>query len=282
MKKTLIALLALGSMASAFEDAVWSFEDSLEATTKIPNLSYTIQGGESAIYTQVTEITKDSKVGDYYLTQNLGKAITLRGDQRIFVGRNAYWSNGDGTLALGQSGNNSFTIMTWVYFDSNTLPEEQFLFGTGNNGGSGFSFAVHNGKLDLLAKGKAHHDIPSDTVVQSKEWTNIAITYNATTGTATGYINGDVVGTLDNLNASTIQFASAGGAAAAIGSGSAEAQQSAFIGNMAEFQILNGALTQEQVLAAAHLTKVAPVPEPTTGSLSLLALAGLCARRRKK
>ena len=28
-------------------------------------------------------------------------------------------------------------------------------------------------------------------------------------------------------------------------------------------------------------TEPSPVPEPTTGTLSLLALAGLCARRRK-
>ncbi len=281
MKKTLIALLALGSMASAFEDAVWTFEDSLQATTKIPNLNYSIKDEGSATYTTVTEITKGSQIGDYYLTQDLGKAITLGGNQRIFVGGNAYWSNGEGTLALGENGTNSFTLMAWVYFDSDSLPAEQFLFGTGNGNASGLSFAVHNGKLDLLAKGKAHHDIPSDIVVQSKEWTNIAITYNASTGTATGYINGDAVGTLDGLNASTVAFASAGGAAAAIGSGSAEAQQSPFVGNMAEFKILSGALDQAGVLAAAHLSENPVVPEPTTGTLSLLALAGLCIRRRK-
>ena len=34
--------------------------------------------------------------------------------------------------------------------------------------------------------------------------------------------------------------------------------------------------------ATGKISATAPVPEPTTGSLSLLALAGLCARRRKK
>ena len=281
MKKTLIALLVLGSAAMAFENAVWTFEDTLGATTNIPNLTYTIKGGE-ATYTTVTGVTKDSQVGNYYLTQDLGKAITLSGSERIFVGGNAYWSNGNGTLALGAAGSNSFTIMAWVYFDSDTIPSEQFLFGTGNNSKNGFSFAVHNGKLDLLAKNAAHHDISSNIVIQSKEWTNIAITYDASTGTATGYINGEVAGTLTGLNASSVGFNSAGGAGAAIGSGSAEEQQSAFIGSMAEFQILSGALSQENILTAAHLTATTPTPEPTTGTLSLLALAGLCARRRRK
>lgn len=39
-------------------------------------------------------------------------------------------------------------------------------------------------------------------------------------------------------------------------------------------------LTKEQALTAAHVTKL--VPEPTTATLSLLALAGLAARRRRR
>ncbi len=39
-------------------------------------------------------------------------------------------------------------------------------------------------------------------------------------------------------------------------------------------------LTKEQALTAAHITKL--VPEPTTATLSLLALAGLAVRRRRK
>ncbi len=44
-------------------------------------------------------------------------------------------------------------------------------------------------------------------------------------------------------------------------------------------QLYSGVLTQEQILA---LSPNATVPEPATATLSLLALAGLCARRRRK
>jgi len=44
-------------------------------------------------------------------------------------------------------------------------------------------------------------------------------------------------------------------------------------------QLYSGVLTQEQILT---LSPNATVPEPATATLSLLALAGLCARRRRK
>lgn len=40
--------------------------------------------------------------------------------------------------------------------------------------------------------------------------------------------------------------------------------------------------TTQNIYLVGKLAEDAPVPEPTTGTLSLLALAGLCARRRRK
>ena len=278
MKKTLTAFLALSGVASAFTDASWTFEDALTPTgNPISGLTctYTDTATTSTPSYTETNVTAGTVFGQYQLTQGLGKAITLVDGQYITLG-SGYWSSGDGKLAIGSGATNSFTVMTWVNFSD--VSGEKFFFGTGADHGAGIAFGINGGKIDLLAKSKAHHDdFSTSTTLSANTWYNIAITYDKDTGTTSAYLNGEKLG---QLTLKTNDFVStAEGAAAYIGAGSTNSAQDNFAGQIADFKILSGALTQDQVLEQANLKKV---PEPTTATLSLLALAGLAMRRRRK
>lgn len=279
MKKTLIVSLFAASTAFAFNDTTWTFDNTIDPVAK-PVSDLTCQ------YVDVTQstteaqfadsgLTKGTVIGKYELTANLGKAITLTDGQYVKLATNAYWANGAGKLAIGSAATNSYTIMGWVNLTSTA--GEVYIFGTGDGNGSGLGLVVNNGQVDLLAKGVLHHNTTGVTL-STNTWMNLAITYNKDTGDAVVYINGEQVSTLTGLD--TARFNNPGGACSYIGAASTDQKQDTFAGQIAEFQILDGALTQQQVLAAAHLA--APVPEPTTGTLSLLALAGLASRRRRK
>lgn len=275
-----MALLALSSVASAaIEDAEWTFQGNLDVTGTIPKPAPTpkvVNSTSGEIQPTFIDTNKKmgDKVGEYYLTEDLGKALTLTGSDRMTVGGNTYWGNN--TLTAGTGAINSFTLSAWVNFAS--VDGEQMFFGTGSNNTVGIAMVVKDGQLDLLLKGVDHKYFSTTDLVSAEAWTNLAITYDMETDLAVGYINGEEIGSVD-LSKTTSQ--SAGGSGIVFGSGCFDIKQGGFNGSIADFQILNGALDQAGVLAAAHLSENPVVPEPTTGTLSLLALAGLCIRRRK-
>lgn len=275
MKKTIIALLAVSSCAMAFENAEWKFDDTLAVTGAIPGAALQPKINNDATVTPTyvaSGLTAGSQVGDFFLTEDLGQAVSLTSTQRVTVGGNAYWGNGNGALDT-----HNFTMSAWLKFDS--VAGENMVFGSGSGTGAGVAMVVYNGKLDLLAKGKAHYYFSDTTLVKANEWTNLAITYNASTREAVGYINGQSIGTL-TLNANP--FNGAGGSGIVFGSGSFDSKQGDFAGAIADFKILDGVLTGDDLMSAISLTSTSPsVPEPATATLSLLALAGLCARRRR-
>ncbi len=300
MKKTLIALMALAGVACAFDDTVWDFEGSLSSKTgtgyhtagtgtygryEVTVTPGTDENGnptttETTTWKTGTAAYEDSgltaglKFGSYTLSSDLGKALVLSDDYYVKVG-DAYWS--DGAASLNPS-TNSYTLMAWVKFDN--LDSAQAIFGTGDSNDKGMKFGVIDSnvtgspgnQLDLTAKFKAENR--GDVItLQKNTWYNVAVSYNKDTGTASYYLNGSLVGT----NALSEGYNGTGGAGAAIGSGTKDKAQDVFSGSIAQFQILNGAKTQAEILKAANL-----VPEPTTATLSLLALAGLAARRRRR
>ena len=69
----------------------------------------------------------------------------------------------------------------------------------------------------------------------------------------------------------------------AIGSKNSTSNEKAFLGKIGGVVILSsdGYLTTEQIVTALGAAPKS-IPEPTTATLSLLALAGLAARRRRK
>ena len=279
MKKTIIAILALSSMAFAFTDTTWTFDGTIAPiASPVSNLTYQyvdVTGTTTEAQFADSNLTKGTVIGKYELTADLGKAITLTDGQYVKLATNAYWADGAGKLAMGSAAQNSYTLMGWMNLTSTS--GEVYIFGTGDTNASGLGLLVNNGQMDLLAKGVAHHNTTGITLA-TNTWVNLALTYDKNTGDAVVYLNGEQVSSLTGLN--TAVFKNPGGQCSYIGAASTNTAQDTFAGQIAEFKILDGALSQQQILAAAHLA--APVPEPATGSLSLLALAGLCARRRRK
>lgn len=254
-----MVLPALAGVAAAFTDATWNFDGDLNATStpSIDRSNGSLNTGAAA-YNE-TGLTVGVVVGRYELTADLGQAVTLDSTHLVKTAT-AYWSNEAGRLAIGADGT-SFTLVSYVKFDS--VAGEQLFFGTGSGNGGGLAFGLKDGKLDLLAKGAAHHELTTTPAIETNTWYNLAVSYDTTVGTAVFYVNGDSVGSITGLK--NVNFNSAGGGACA------------FAGQIAEFQILSGVKTQSEILKAAHLS----IPEPATATLSLLALAGLALRRRR-
>ena len=298
MKKTIIALAVLSSAAYAFDDTVWTFENSLNSktgsgfhdvasptygkyvTTETTNeqgqtSTTTTWVGGTATYVD-SELVAGTQFGQYFLDRDLGKAVKLTDSNFIKLG-DAYWSQGDGALGCGTNYSTSYTLMAWVKFDQ--ISGAQAMFGTGDGGDKGILFSLIDGdKMNLCSKTVA--DCRSKSLTLSKDtWYNMAVSYDSTTNKVSYYLNGSLIGSATMAD----RYNNAGGAGAAIGSGAKDTAKDVMSGAIAEFQILNGAYSQEQILKAAGLSKPSPsIPEPTTATLSLLALAGLAARRRRK
>mgnify|MGYP003296534800 CR=1 FL=1 len=247
MKKTLIALMALAGVAAADITTItteWNFDNNLTSTGSVVTTGSWVKGQDG-----LTEATYG--VDDVY-----GSYLVLDGKGYVKV-NNTYWSTGSGTLALG-SNDTSFTISATVMFDS--IPSEIFLMGTSNNHDEGFAFTLMDGKLALTAKSIAHNTLNSMTALTADTWYTLGVSYDAETNVANFSVNGNSVGTLTLSSG----YDAAEAVGMAIGAGGADQAQGVWSGKI------------------ANLSITTTVPEPTTATLSLLALAGLAARRRRK
>ena len=303
--------MALVGVAAA--DTTWSFDGNLSTTgtsigttahqrvattnEETGNVTYS-KGNATAVYTE-SGLTMGDSIGKYTLTANLGKAVDLRStttggytwltqnsvhytstnggnNTNYFALTSTVTENGTTTVTQGTD----FTIMAYVNFDN--VSGEQFIFGTSNAVSNGLAFGLNNGKLDLLAKYVDHHDLTNGPTILADTWYLLAVSYDSTLDTATFYVNGDNVGSITlgkKFNLPT------GGVGGAIGAGTQDLVENAGAiipqgvvdAQIAELKVFNSALSQSQILTQAHL-----VPEPTTATLSLLALCGLAARRRRK
>ena len=305
MKKTLIALLALSGIAGA--DTTWTFDNALTSSgtkqiTANAKLRESYVDGDNNTQWQTTDtsityvesgLIANEAIGKYVLTANLGQAVDLTTENKYLVLPDAYYSNGSGKLELNYKitengtttsyAGTNFTVMAYVKFAS--VSGEQFFFGTGSGHSRGIAFGINNGNLDVLAKSVDHNKLTSTTLVKDT-WYHLAFTYSNTANLLTFYVNGDSVGSLtpsDNVSGLYTSYCPTTNEGAAIGAASQDlvtgSIQGDFNGHIAELKLLNSTLTQSQILNAAHLEII---PEPTTATLSLLALAGLAARRRRK
>lgn len=232
--------------------------------------------GSAGSASYVESVAAGTHFGNYKVENSLGMALSLDGTVYVKLA-DAAWSNGSSELQIGNAGT-SFTFMSFVKLSSTT--GEKGLFGTGDVNGSGIGFGFKDGKLDLLAKGKSHHNpSTSSATFIADTWYHIAISYDSSSGTATYYVNGEQDGTKTGLN--TTEFSSAGGAGAAIGSWSKDSGQALFSGAIDKLQIANQVLTAEQIRSTAGLVSV---PEPS--AFGLLAgvgvLAFVASRRRRR
>ena len=246
LRAALLALcLSCAPGAFSFDDTIFKFEDSLASETGGDLFSITgVMSNGSASYVD-SGLLAGTYTGVYKLTAEMGKAISFDSSSHVKLG-NRYWSDGDGKI----SPETSFTFVTHAKFSS--VSGNAAFFGTGDSNSVGFLFGMQNGKFKVTTKGQRDYVLGSMAALSANQWYALAVSYDSVTKVATFYVDGQSVGTITLESA----FNGAGGAGAAIGSGSKDKAQDRWNGEMAEFQILNGALTSDQVREASHLASV--------------------------
>ena len=271
MKKTLIALMALAGVAAAdIELTEWSFENGVNSVGANVYTSSTTTGTVSTID---TTLTTGSILGDTS-TAKLGKALNFVDASYI------QYSNADlGTQLLYGTGTTlSYTIMAYVMFDTlNNYGNELFFFGTGSeNRTQGIALGIKEGKVDFLEKSVDHKTW--DYTLAEDTWYHLAFAYDHTDNSVELFVNGISKGSL-TLDGSMVGTNSdAPDNYVTLGAASDNSSQDNFSGQLAHLQVVTGAAFD----AATVKRYAASIPEPTTATLSLLALAGLAARRRRR
>ena len=181
-----------------------------------------------------------------------------------------YTTLGDYDLKAGSGATNSYTLMAFVKFDS--ISGENFIFGTGSDHSGGIALSCMDGVLNFTQKSKAHNS--TDVTVSTDTWYHIAYAYDNTTNKVELFLNGESKG---SITLGT-DYAGPTGSNVYFGAASTNGSQDNFDGSIGRFQVVKGvALDAEGVKYVAN-----NIPEPATATLSLLALAGLAARRRRR
>lgn len=265
MKKTIIALLALGGLASAA-----AITDGLQWAE-----SFGDGFSQAATFTLKNAFHVDSKTG-------VGVAGGEYADSRVW------------TTNTGGKFTDAFTFsFKLVDFDSAAWNDALSLYTNGTTSGTNHSIQLQqngNSELMLYTENFSGSNVGGDASninlgkVSDLEGKQITLTFSGNTLTA--YVGGDA-------NADTITFTYAEGvkpSTALTGFqfgaafGGSRVSNSVTLDNIA---VWNRALSAAEV-ASLPLTvtpvvpPTPPVPEPTTATLSLLALAGLAARRRRR
>lgn len=251
MKKTLVALMALSSVSMATDLTTLVTMDELVANaitstaTQEENMSVTTYNFSDGSY--IGGITCDA----------LNTAL--------------------------QDSSQYITIAAWVKLTDTNGVESIFSYGAQQNG---FKFCTNGAGLQYTAKGVADKDtvnagIPADT------WTLVGISFKGGNAAADGakYFAGTGNGNYYTRNLGGFSTPGETEQTFAIGSGNSGNGRETFNGQIAGLTIF----TSSNVISGVndvttHMGTVAPVaiPEPATATLSLLALAGLAARRRRK
>ncbi|MCI7005476.1 MAG: PEP-CTERM sorting domain-containing protein [Akkermansia muciniphila] len=249
MKKTLIALMALASMAGAAE------------LTTLVTMDELISAASTNTATQVNNMsvtTYDFGNGTYIGGITLQSLNTAVRDSSQYI-----------------------TIAAWVKPDDTAGVEAIFGYGAQQNG---FKFCTNGSGLQYTAKGVADRatagsDLTADT------WILVGVSFKGGTTVASGkYIAG--TGNSNYYTRDVGGFALPGETEQtfSIGSGNSGSARETFNGQIAGLTIF----TSSEVISGVNdittiMGTTAPyqVPEPSTATLSLLALVGLAARRRR-
>ena len=264
MKKTLIALMALAGVAMA--DSAWTFDSMDVIGTTSSNTGITIIDSGLIAGTQLGAIT---------LTQSMGNAAHYTTGSYSYLSDNLDIVK---SLGVSQDKQQSYTLMAYVKFDNVT--GEKYFFGTGNSHNNGLGLGVQDGKVSFLTKTEAHNTGWNCTI-SANTWYHLAYAYDSTANSLTLFVNGESKGaiTFDN----NCHGDGWGDPNECLMFGASATQQAAFAGAIAQLEIHDGvAMNAAQVIAAAAAPATPSIPEPATATLSLLALAGLASRRRRK
>lgn len=251
MKKTIIALMALAGVAAADTvitgaDLTWDTSTPYKDCTTVDSGNLTYSGGGWWVNGP---------------TGTLAQSITLGQNQVLEFSYSCDFGTSDSILTLALANNNGAVVMGKTYdnevrlgttTDTGTAVARGYAFGSTNN-----SDYVANITSYTTLKDGVGDNVTFDvngTTVNTNDVT-FTVAYNTTlsqfVGTLAydGYTAKINLGETFSVNAITATFDGA----------------SAFVGHVNDIQL-----------------KVTTVPEPTTATLSLLALAGLASRRRRK
>lgn len=253
MKKTIVTLLALGSVSMG---ATIADIDTSEATLK----AYWNFDSSNALTAGSTEITWN----ELPTWNAAGYGVSTATDKHPY------------TTGAGLKSTTGFTVS----FDINDARNGTLLSmttGDMTKTWRSLSITLSDNVVSAQFLGNTQGAVSATlTATQlADEWTTLTLVGSTPTGTNTVvldfYVNGDHIGTSSTANATNfvaetinkMQFGYYGASANSAPT------------NIDNILIYNKALTADEVKALI-------VPEPTTATLSLLALAGLAARRRRK
>ncbi|MBQ3240749.1 MAG: PEP-CTERM sorting domain-containing protein [Akkermansia sp.] len=256
MKKTIIALFACVGLASATELTTLVTMDELVA---------------SAV-TNTATLVEDMSVTTY----QFGGGTYIGGI-----------TNENLNSALADS-SQYITIAAWIKPTDTNGVEAIFGYGAQSNG---FKFCTNGSGLQYTAKGVVDKET-ANVGLTAETWYLVGISFKGGNDAANGakYICGTANSNYYTRNLGGFTTPGAADQTFAIGSGNSGNARETFNGQIAGLTIF----TSSSVISGvdditAHMGTTAPslvvtpaVPEPTTATLSLLALAGLAARRRRK
>jgi len=276
MKKTIIALMALTGVASAA---------SVDAS-KYASLGLSSDLTAAYDFTTGEESTGDLKLSTAFSVDNglamLGSgknmpwqksALTIGSDVNkdwtisfdlVSLGNNGDWANLLAIYSSSNTGQGYNTSMTFSMDNNNQFRITSDNGGEGTFGGNS-AITLNTGIYDADKAG-------SDVTYATGQ--TITLVQDGASKTLTLYING-----IQTAQATEWTAASIVGMQFGASFGNRDAMNSASIDNLA---IWGKALQADQVSSLIVSSPSDNVPEPTTATLSLLALAGLAARRRRK
>ena len=255
MKKTIIALMALAGVAAA--DTVITGAD-LTWDVSAPNKDCTTVNSGNLTYSG----------GGWWVngpTGTLTQSITLGLNQVLEFSYSCDFSSSNSVLTLALANNNGAVVMGKTYgnevrlgttTDTGDAVARGYAFGSTNNSGAVANIESYTALKDGAGENANNvaFVVNSGNTVNTNDVT-FTVAYNTTlsqfVGTLAydGYTAKIDLGETFSVNAITATFDG----------------DSSFVGHVNDIQL-----------------KVTTIPEPTTATLSLLALAGLAARRRRR
>ncbi len=255
MKKTIIALMALAGVACA--EYSWD---------KTGSYSYTWDYSSAAVLDGTaswTFTTTEEEVNGNLVTVATGV------NNGYELGTNSFLC--DALTAANSDTNASLTFSTWYYWSGGDDWGEA-IFHAGN-ADTGVTFAIGAGKIAFYTGSKSDADVIAAGVgsaISEDTWTHVSVTLSG--GNWTAYINGAQTGEKQELG--DIAWADSDSEKYKYSVGCKAPGYNAQRGMNDSGSKMYG--------TTVSYTYTPAVPEPTTATLSLLALAGLAARRRRK
>ena len=249
MKKTLIALLALTGVAVAAEQPIW--DSTVTSTQNTYTFNTTLDSFSIAVTLDVAILQSES--GSNF--NGSAKIINLTGTWEP--------SGASGTLDINVNGSSSAKTST-LYVGS-TAPSGSYASNyslTGISGTNIFTSSTDWSSIDaaslvLVKDGSGNNDAVYTYLTLKGTDGNLTVYSGGNTGIA--FTHNSVYNT--NIDVATVSF------------------ENSFATHA---QVYSAALDADAAKAVGQSLVSTSVPEPATATLSLLALAGLAARRRRK